>query len=87
MTLFQNERVKLKLPKNNIHLCPMTLAITQVQDIVQVQFCTKCGSCMSIYLAVRGAQNSFQVWVRIIKSVKKLNDFKGQPHTYLVQKL
>ncbi len=31
-------------------------------------------------------KNSAQKWVRIIKSVKNLNDFSGQPLTYLVHK-
>ena len=31
-------------------------------------------------------QNSAQKWVRIIKSVKNLNNFSGQPLTYLIHK-
>ena len=42
-----------------------------------------------IYLYILYAYNSInsvQKWVRIIKSVKNLTDFKGQPLTYLAQK-
>ena len=38
-------------------------------------------NCLPSYLH----PSSFQKWVKIIKSFKNLNDFRGQPHTYVVQ--
>ena len=44
------------------------------------------GTSATLRLLTEMGKNRFQKWVRIIKSIKNFNNFKGQPHTYLVQK-